>query len=71
MIEIIYEEHLHFIGEVLKVAVVNAPLGFEKATMVFFKIKVEWTTIIVNDTQMMEVRIYNMFWRWLVRLDNL
>ena len=45
-----------------------APIGFDKATMEFQGIKVQWTTIIVNDDQMIEVEIWDrdkniVYWR--------
>ncbi len=68
MNEEIYEAELYFIGSVLQQVALNAPIGFDKATMEFDKLKVEWTTIIIGDDPMMEVLITNkqgdaIYWR--------
>ncbi len=68
MNEEIYEAELYFIGKLLEQVENNAPIGFSKATMEFDKLKIEWTTIIVNDDPTMEVLIYNkqkdlIYWR--------
>ena len=52
-----YRLHDPFIRAVLVAAKDNAPIGFDKATLSFEKIKVEWTTIIVGDEALMEVKI--------------
>lgn len=55
-----------FIRAVLVAAYESAPMGFNNATMTYGEFKVEWTTIIVNDMPMMEVKIWGddmLYWR--------
>ena len=66
-----YEYEYAFIGGVIKQVLNNCSLGFEKGTLEFNgpngEMKLEFTTIIINDIETVELKIFDqgeiMYWR--------
>ena len=53
-----YKEEDYFIKEVLIAVQCNAPIGFDCATLEFNDIKLEFSTVIIGDIPVMEVKLY-------------
>lgn len=66
--EMMHDYDYEFIRNILETAYKSAPLGFDNAKLEYDGYKLEWTTIIVNDMPMMEVKLWDkvgdfLYWR--------